>query len=636
MRTKPRPAIEKAVTDFAEVKRRFIRQNRELAKNNSVQSLKIRGLESEVSRLLAQNVELREENLRLEHRLEKGEGKQNGGVMRELKRKLEELNGLVQGLQENDEEEYVRETMEVERVLSPSRQQYRERQPLAELMRDSQMPTIDEGKHFPRQTLDANEIRAMRVSDGSAATGSPDLGPPPVARFECEEGKNENVEEELLPSVNLETRRKRKDGHHPSEREIRRSSILALSPVKLDVEPAATSMLRTGAKRKLADRDADRTNKKDDFAFTRKPMVEQQNENEIQETVTERPASQPSEAPKSPAKPARKVLGDKSTNMSPRKTAPAAKPTKPQKEDSVKPKAAPRSQSTVRPPSRGRRTSSAPQLSEQPPAVASIELPPAEASLPPETPAPPLEDPFSPSTASASQSATAPMNRDTPPPSDLSSLSNTTTDARPSRRARSSVNYAEPSLVAKMRRPGKGMVDAISGLPAARRSSVDSTRKEVVIKVEPVDDEEESWAAKGSPLREKSTTSTSSTSSEPSLADDKIAVAQPKRRESLTVAESRKKREAIRTSSNPATKSPDTVEKTAEKLAEMDLYDFKDDEQSSSSPAAATMANVVVGKGRRHSSVLKDVGGVKMVGGTAGKSDVSKVTAAGRRRSMMV
>lgn len=632
MRTKPRPTSERAAaTNLAEVKRRFIRQNRELAKHNSTQSLKIRGLEGEVSKLLAQNLELRERNLDLEHRLEKGEGKQNGGVMRELKRKLEELSGLVQGLQGDDEGEYVRESMDVQQVLSPSRQQYRERQPLAELMQENQMPTIDEGKSFPRQTMDAMEIRALRISDGSAATGSPDLGPPPVARFDCEEIKNGDAEEELLPSVNLETRRRRKDG--PSEREIRRSSILALSPVKLDVEPAATSMLRTGAKRKLADRDLERATEKADFNFTRKSLLEQQQENDSRDKVVDKTVNEPITAPVSPAKPApRRVLGDKSVNMSPRKTAPA-KAGKPSKEDLPKPKPAPRSQSTARPVPRGRRVSSAPQLSEQPPAVASIELPAAEISLPPKTPAPPFEDPFSPSTASASQPPTAPMNRDTPPPSHLSSLSNTTTDARPSRRARSSVNYAEPSLVAKMRRPGKGMVDAISGLPAARRSSVDATRKEVVIKVEPVDEDE--WAKEGSPLREKSKTSTNTSSaSPPELADDKIAVTQPKRRESLTVAESRKKREAIRTSST--SKSPPTVEAAAEKLAEMDLYDFKDDEQGSSSPATATAKDVVVGKGRRHSSVLKDVGGVKMVGVTAGNSDIGRAAAAGRRRSMML
>ena len=48
MRTKSRPpplARQNLSANFDEVKRRFIRQNRELAKNNSSQSLRIRSLE---------------------------------------------------------------------------------------------------------------------------------------------------------------------------------------------------------------------------------------------------------------------------------------------------------------------------------------------------------------------------------------------------------------------------------------------------------------------------------------------------------------------------------------------------------------------------------------------------------------
>lgn len=655
MRTKPQPPFQKAATDAAEVKRRFIRQNRELAKNNSAQSLKIRSLEGEVSKLLAHNLELRERNLALEHRLEKGQSAAVNRVKRVLKAKLEELSGLVDGIEEDDDE-YARGSVDRERILSPTHQQYRERQPLGELMRDSQMPTINEGKSYPRQTLDASEIRAIRVSDGSAATGSPDLGPPPVARFDCDNAATAtatgqgNAEDELLPSVNLETRRRRKDG--PSEREIRRSSILALSPVKLDVEPAATSMLRTGAKRKLADCDPEKMSRKDDFSFTRKPAVEQESEHEAQETAEETP-SEPIKAPTSPPKTARRVLGDKSVNMSPRKTAPAKttksskedpiKLTKPSKEDTTKPtKPAPRSQSTTRPPSRGRRISSAPQLLQnEQPVVASIELPlptESEISLPPKTPAPPLDDIFSPE----SNSQPAALSRDTPPPSDLSSLSNTTTDARPSRRARSSVNYAEPSLVAKMRRPGKGMVDAISGLPQSRRSiSVDmSLRKSAnvdvpvkEIKTEPVDDEDwKATATKGSPLRERSTTANDG---------DKIAVAvghvPPPGRESV-VAESRKKREAIRTTTSSSA-SPPVVDAAAEKLAELDLYDFKDE---SSSPAAVELPKPKMGaSGRRHSSVLKETSvGNSTAGALVAKLERGKNVASeprgGRRRSMMI
>src|ERR1700754_881805 len=43
------------------VKRRFIRQNREIARVNSIQSQRIRNLETEISRLVAENISLREQ-----------------------------------------------------------------------------------------------------------------------------------------------------------------------------------------------------------------------------------------------------------------------------------------------------------------------------------------------------------------------------------------------------------------------------------------------------------------------------------------------------------------------------------------------------------------------------------------------
>ncbi|SMR65225.1 unnamed protein product [Zymoseptoria tritici ST99CH_3D1] len=68
--------------------------------------------------------------------------------------------------------------------------------------------------------------------------GSPDIGPPAVAHFEFNGQESEPkevspppiVDEDLLPTVNLETRRKRKDS--TSKVDMRRSSILAQSPMK--------------------------------------------------------------------------------------------------------------------------------------------------------------------------------------------------------------------------------------------------------------------------------------------------------------------------------------------------------------------------------------------------------------------
>ena len=80
---------------------------------------------------------------------------------------------------------------------------------------------------------------------------------------------------------------------------------------------------------------------------------------------------------------------------------------------------------------------------------------------PPKTPA--IADLISPSSSTSLMAAVD--SRDTPPPSHLSvadSQSNATEGAgRTARRARSQVNYAEPSLISKMRRPNKDLADAV-------------------------------------------------------------------------------------------------------------------------------------------------------------------------------
>ena len=112
------------------------------------------------------------------------------------------------------------------------------------------------------------------------------------------------------------------------------------------------------------------------------------------------------------------------------------------------------------------------------------------------TPAPPEPDLFSPLDSQPS-SANPSITRDTPPPSDLLSQSNEA--GRPSRRQRATVNYAQPNLRDKMRRPGKELVDAVSATNAstttaatksattASRSRTDSTPS--LIKQEANDDD---------------------------------------------------------------------------------------------------------------------------------------------------
>ena len=687
MRTKSRPVPVPPPTDFLEVKRRFIRQNRELAKNNSSQSLRIRSLELEVSKLLSDNLELREKVFRLEGELFTARGKISSDAVRKVKdallAKIGELSGVVEGLDEAAEEQEPRSERSVGKPMMEG--QWRERQPLAELMRDSQMPTIVEDKLYPRRTLNAEEIQAIRLS-GTGSNESPDLGPPPVAHFDYGDPEKAPAsptqvspsragEDDGLPglSVNLETRRRRKDGQ--PKLEIRRHSILPQSPEKSDAEPS--TMLRTGAKRKLSDREIDQPIKpptQADFTFSRKgdsKAIVAEAEREIEnESAQQSSAETVQHVATTPSKPVRKVLGDKSVNQSPRKnSAPATgKPNKPEKEESKKPeKPAPKSNPvSARGQSRNRRASNIPQPSpshDDTNILPTVEIPPPTADAPteppPKTPAAPT-DIFSPppSEPSARQPSQPETRAGTPPPTDLSTLSTASTEGgggaagasgRPSRRARSAVNYAEPSLVAKMRRPGRGMVDAVTGLQDSRRKSstasgvtVTGERKvpveeqqrkgrkigekeevgdgEVFIKPEPTEDDEEAW--KGLPssaeavkeevavkmeeeeeqgvahpsgnFEEAPDTHSSSANLPASNRKDNTRLSPTDHPDSNEDRSRRRKRLSLQQQqpeqpNTSTTTTDETLQTTTSKLAELDLYDFND---PSSPPSTATSSHL--------------------------------------------
>ena len=102
---------------------------------------------------------------------------------------------------------------------------------------------------------------------------------------------------------------------------------------------------------------------------------------------------------------------------------------------------------------------------------------------PPETPAPPPSDFLSP--GPSEPSAARPDSRDTPPPPDLGPDTGTGSFGRASRRPRGSVNYAQPNLRDKMRRPTKELVDAVGAEERARIAQAENnTLKPIVIKQE--------------------------------------------------------------------------------------------------------------------------------------------------------
>ena len=155
------------LTDCA-VKRKFMRQNRDIARANSTQSLRIRNLENETSRLLAENLGLREQILRLQTELENGRAQRiadhTGVVKSQLEAKLLEISALITGL--GDEPAAKKKLPRAGKITeaspntSPDQKNWKNMCPLNEAV-EGRLPPILENKLFPRRTLEYVQLRGQ-------------------------------------------------------------------------------------------------------------------------------------------------------------------------------------------------------------------------------------------------------------------------------------------------------------------------------------------------------------------------------------------------------------------------------------------------------------------------------------------
>lgn len=309
--------------------------------------------------------------------------------------------------------------------------------------------------------------------------------------------------------VNLEQRRKRKDMSGTSDNDRSTKNDTALGEKKESVQPTKSSVKR---KFNVSD-DADEREARpvsiapEDSRHTRrmavdksqpvkesttaeKPVARIQREVALARAKTrDKAANAQASTPIAASGPPRKALGPKTSN-----TDIANSPKKPSKppvgDDSSLPGKIGGTKGKERPRSRN-----------EPRIVIPVQVDPVVVAMPsvetipePETPAAP-EDVFSPT--SSAPSTARQISRDTPPPQEIGVGGE---GHRPSRRARASVNYAEPNLRDKMRRPAEGHIDAVSGESKYRRASCvpveDEQLTAVKIKPEPGTGDDASWKSK--------------------------------------------------------------------------------------------------------------------------------------------
>ncbi|KAL2783420.1 hypothetical protein BJX66DRAFT_318538 [Aspergillus keveii] len=453
------------------LKRRFVRQNREIARVNSIQSLRIRGLESEVSHLLSENVSLREQVITLTQELERFEAAKTlrdgvYDIKTRLDSKLVELGSLVTGLG-NLPRQYsktTRERAESESESPTERHSRRpsfvnqvngaESEPTLNLEVDGRLPVILEDKYYPRRTLEArelqqlsNDISGVSCSPGSGdATTSPrhtpeqDASPTvtPAKITDPQTFEEYAVDEHSLPP-NLETRRKKKAGSVTMEEDRPFGETISLFDSKF--------VRKCGEKRKFSTEDGESlfesTPAEDDgFEFTR-PIPSPKNpvSKSDQSPVKRRPQSRVGTT--GIGQPKRKVLEPKNTNLN--ITSPA-RPIRPNNCDKLQNPATPGDIENSYP-MQGKNVSpkkrSTPVHGGRLSAVCDKHEAQAEIQLHQQ----PLQG----------------VDYDVPAAIDMS-------NARPSRRQRAVVSYAEPNLRDKMRRSTNELGPAV-GKDNARRSS---------------------------------------------------------------------------------------------------------------------------------------------------------------------
>ncbi|KAJ5112098.1 Shugoshin N-terminal [Penicillium argentinense] len=471
------------------LKRRFVRQNREIMRVNSMQSMRIRSLESEVSHLLSENVSLRGQIITLtqeNERLKAAKFLQNGvyEMKTRLDTKIAELNGLVSelgALPRKAGKLPQGKSFDSDRPRTEAPPRLNDPDYSADVD-DGKLPAIMEDKYYPRRTLEPQEAHSI-VESGSCLPDSPGDHHHEEQRHESEHSMSSSEEatpdlQEILPEnqaghseqtntetflpPTLETRRRKKK--KPELTATPGEDFVRTGHATSNDETKSANPTKLGSKRKFSlDDDAvlsDPAPEDDDFQFNRLSRSPKQSDpfefigHEFSPSKTpvgvKRGSSNSNTAK-------RKVLEPKSSNTtlgSPKKARaapqPDIKPTlriggnenmpspqKPKDLESHKAKSL----------SQNPRVRQVTILQKQKRTSRSIET---EETTPCQL-----------KTTAPRDSPVAKSGDNLPGVSDMSGAS------RPSRRRGTVVSYAEPNLRDKMRRPTKEMADAVTG----RRSS---------------------------------------------------------------------------------------------------------------------------------------------------------------------
>ncbi|OTB04305.1 hypothetical protein M426DRAFT_320894 [Hypoxylon sp. CI-4A] len=471
-------------TDSVEtLRRKFLRQNRDIARVNSTQSLKIRGLENECVRLVSENLDLRGQILRLQTELEDSQAQRIADHALEIKNKMEaqlaEWGTMLASLG-HEPVSKVRSPREPKRAKRSSigrisMSEWKRRETISSMkdleaaaLQEGRMPPIFEDRTCPRETLGREEILALRsVVDEN--DDSPDLGPPPVSRFVDEDPvkidlparpagdkldysslektcHESEARRELPPTPTPSTPKTNEKKESTSDAAV---SNISTNDTKTTTtsEPQLTEQaVKAGSKRKSREDD------EKENVLVSKPL------SQAATVMKEQPEKISNVKPRSLGRPIkfpsnRKEARDKSANATAPRKPLSAKSSNEYIKSPKKAAGKPPVSDVVKEGPKIKQNSAPVEItfpqSPSPVSITKVEIETETLSAEPNLAVPDTPEPTPREEA-----------RDTPPPGDLSSRGET---SRGSRRARAAVSYAEPNLRDKMRRPSKQLLDAVSG-----------------------------------------------------------------------------------------------------------------------------------------------------------------------------
>ncbi|KAH6885779.1 hypothetical protein B0T10DRAFT_550310 [Thelonectria olida] len=632
------------------LRKKLLRQNRDLAKSNNVRALRIRELENDCAYMLSENLGLRSRILELEKELEDNDTRRIADHALVIKEKLEsqltEWGTLLAGLglepPMKRHSPRIRKSTKSRISFSSARPSPSQRR-LRDVARDiEELGHISEQRSYPRMSLNPDQIRALQSEADSA--DSPELGPPPMSHFIDEDPVKvdspsrpypmpieESPKVKMEPPVTLESpqstkfveqspspQKKRDVFKEPKKEKPKQPASLETPAPQPAPQPAslpAPQPTKAGSKRKLAARD--------DMVTSKPQLINDENQDppprpiagkqSIREKVGNRTLKELANTRKEAGQTTntsttvRKPLAVKSTNddiSSPRKTS------KPPVFDEI---AAAKAEVIKTKNPVGRPRSKPKNIT---PVVIEAARTPSELGTPVTEPA--ILSPSSPETASGKDATRG----GTPPPTDINANRD---PPRPSRRNRATVSYAEPNLRDKMRRPTKELYDAVTGEGKYSRRSSNIEIAPESAKVKREDDLPASW--KKLPPAPQNRRVSEDVPASPLAGKGSSPIDHPRpiprekgRRTSMLIKESVFSADTSNGDDRGKTSAPTSADSS--QMSEADIYEFTTCSPQPEKEAKKKMTNRRAS--RRVSSVV------------TGDDDLAIKERASRRRSMML